>query len=164
MKFQKFVTRLRKGFSQLFHDILKTQLVLKGIITLEDWEDMKEHIQYDYVADNQFSELKQNEMINERLTIATTMDQFVGKYYSVEYIRRQILKQTDAEMKEIDDQIDKEKEAGIIMDPMEAEMMAAGGGMDMAAGQGEVVADDPAAGNAPAPGGIDPKDYKKGEF
>lgn len=164
VKFQKFVTRLRKGFSQLFHDILKTQLVLKGIITLEDWEDMKEHIQYDYVADNQFSELKQNEMINERLTIATTMDQFVGKYYSVEYIRRQILKQTDAEMKEIDDQIDKEKEAGIIMDPMEAEMMAAGGGMDMAAGQGEVVADDPAASGAPAPQGIDPKDYKKGEF
>jgi hypothetical protein len=163
VKFQKFVTRLRKNFSTLFNDILKTQLVLKGIITLEDWEDMKEHIQYDYVADNHFSELKQNEMINERLTIATTMDQFVGKFYSVEYIRRQVLRQTDAEMKEIDDQIEKEKEAGIIMDPMEAEMMA-NGGMDMEAGQGEVVADDPAAGNAPAPGGIDPKDYKKGEF
>ena len=160
MKFQKFVTRLRKNFSTLFNDILKTQLVLKGIITLEDWEDMKEHIQYDYVADNHFSELKQNEMINERLTIATTMDQFVGKFYSVEYIRRQVLRQTDAEIKEIDDQIEKEKEAGIIMDPMEAEMMA-NGGMDMEAGQGEVVADDPAAGNAPAPGGIDPKDYKK---
>ena len=163
VKFQKFVTRLRKNFSNLFNDILRTQLVLKGIITLEDWEDMKEHIQYDYVADNHFSELKQNEMINERLTIATTMDQFVGKFYSVEYIRRQVLKQTDAEIKEIDDQIEKEKEAGIIMDPMEAEMMA-NGGMDMEAGQGEVVADDPAAGNAPAPGGIDPKDYKKGEF
>ena len=163
VKFQKFVTRLRKNFSTLFNDILKTQLVLKGIITLEDWEDMKEHIQYDYVADNHFSELKQNEMINERLTIATTMDQFVCKFYSVEYIRRQVLKQTDAEIKEIDDQIEKEKEAGIIMDPMEAEMMA-NGGMDMEAGQGEVVADDPAAGNAPAPGGIDPKDYKKGEF
>ena len=163
VKFQKFVTRLRKNFSTLFNDILKTQLVLKGIITLEDWEDMKEHIQYDYVADNHFSELKQNEMINERLTIATTMDQFVGKFYSVEHIRRQVLRQTDAEIKEIDDQIEKEKEAGIIMDPMEAEMMA-NGGMDMEAGQGEVVADDPAAGNAPAPGGIDPKDYKKGEF
>ena len=92
VKFKKFVTRLRKNFSTLFNDILKTQLVLKGIITLEDWEDMKEHIQYDYVADNHFSELKQNEMINERLTIATTMDQFVGKFYSVEYIRRQVLR------------------------------------------------------------------------
>mgnify|MGYP002641228375 FL=1 len=163
VKFQKFVTRLRKNFSQLFHDILKTQLVLKGIITLEDWEDMKGHIQYDYVADNQFSELKQNEMINERLTIASTMDQFIGKFYSVEYIRRQVLKQTEQEMKEIDKQIEAEKEAGIIVDPMEAEMMAAGG-MDMAAGQGEVVADDPAASGAPAPQGIDPKDYKKGEF
>jgi len=164
VKFQKFVTRLRKNFSLLFHDILKTQLVLKGIITLEDWEDMKEHIQYDYVADNHFSELKQNEMLTERLNLASTMDVFIGKYYSVEYIRRQILKQTDAEMDEIDEQIEKEKEAGIIMDPMEAEMMAAGGGMDMAAGNGAIPADDPAAGGAPAPTGIDPKDYKKGEF
>lgn len=163
VKFQKFITRLRKNFSVLFHDILKTQLILKGVITLEDWEDMKEHIQYDFVADNHFSELKQNEMLTERLNLATTMDQFVGKYFSVEYIRRQVLRQTDSEIDEIDEQIDKEKEAGIIMDPMEQEMMM-GGGMDMAAGQGQIPADDVGSPAEPAPTGIDPRDYKKGEF
>ena len=163
VKFQKFVTRLRKNFSSLFQDILKTQLVLKGVITLEDWEDIKGHIQYDFVADNQFSELKENEMRNERLTLATTMDQFVGKYYSIEHIRRQVLKQTDAEIKEIDEQIEKEREAGLIVDPME-EAMGMEGGLDMGAGQGEIPADEIEGSGAPAPTGIDPKDYKKGEF
>ena len=128
VKFQKFVARLRKRFSELFTDLLKTQLVLKGIITLEEWEDMKEHIQYDYVADNYFTELKETEIRNERLTLVSSMDPFVGKYFSVEYIRRQVLKQTDREIAEIDKQIEDEMASGVIPDPNAAmdPAMAAG--------------------------------------
>ena len=108
VKFQKFVTRLRKKFSELFHDLLKTQLVLKGIITLEEWDDMSEHNQYDFIADNYISELKEKEILNESLALLQQMDQFAGKYFSLEYLRRQILRHTDSEMQEIDKQIEQE--------------------------------------------------------
>ena len=123
VKFQKFVARLRKRFSELFIDLLKTQLVLKGIMSIEEWEEMKEHIQFDYIADNYFTELKDIEIRNERMNEVNQMDPYVGKYFSIEHIRRQILKQTDVEMKEIDKQIEKEMEEGLISDPaMELEM------------------------------------------
>ena len=95
--------------------------MLKGVITLEEWEEMKEHVQFDYIADNYFSEMKEIEIHNERMNQVAAMDPFVGKYFSVEYMRRQVLKQTDKEIQEIDKQIDSEMEAGIIADPM-AEM------------------------------------------
>jgi hypothetical protein len=138
VKFQKFVSRLRKRFGELFTDLLKTQLVLKGIITLEEWEDMKEHVQYDYVADNYFAELKEIEIRNERMNQVASMDPFVGKYFSVEYMRRQVLKQTDKEIEEIDEQIADEMESGIIADPM-AEMDPAMAAGDAAAGAPEQV-------------------------
>jgi len=117
VKFQKFVARLRKRFSELFTDILKTQLVLKGIISIEEWDQIKEHIQYDYVADNYFTELKEIEITNERMNMVNTMDPFVGKYFSIEYIRRQVLKQTDRQILEIDEQIESEMQDGLIQDP-----------------------------------------------
>ena len=117
VKFQKFIARLRKRFSELFHDLLKTQLILKGVITIEEWEDMKEHIQYDYIADNYFTELKEIEIRNERMNQVNVMDPYVGKYFSVEYIRTQVLKQTAQEQKEIDKQIESEMESGVIPDP-----------------------------------------------
>jgi len=117
IKFTKFIGRLRKRFSNLFHDILKTQLILKGIITPEDWDDMEEHIQYDYLFDNHFNELKEIEMMNQRMLTVTSMDPFVGKYFSSEYIRKQVLKQTDQEYKEIDKQIKKDIKTGIALDP-----------------------------------------------
>ena len=106
------MTRLRKKFSELLHDLLKTQLILKGVISLEEWDDMSEHIQYDFIADNYFSELKEKEMLTERLNLVTAMDPFAGRYFSLEYIRRQVLRHTDAEMKEIDKQMEKEIEDG----------------------------------------------------
>jgi hypothetical protein len=121
VKFQKFIARLRKRFSELFTDLLKTQLILKGIISLEEWETMKNHVQFDFIADNYFTELKEIEIRNERMNQINVMDPYVGKYFSVEYMRRQVLKQTDVEIKEIDVQIASEMEAGIIADPM-AEM------------------------------------------
>ena len=117
LKFSKFVGRLRKRFSELFHDILETQLVLKGIITPEDWEDMEQHIQYDFLFDNHFNELKQIEMLKERLAVVEQMDPFVGKYFSVEYVRRQVLVQTDKEYKEMDKQIKKDIQSGVALSP-----------------------------------------------
>ena len=117
LKFTKFIGRLRKRFSELFHDILKTQLILKGVISPEDWDDMKEHIQYDYLFDNHFNELKNIEMLNQRMMTVTQMDPFVGKYFSVEHIRREVLLQTDTDFKEIDKQMKKEIASGLALDP-----------------------------------------------
>ena len=119
LKFTKFVGRLRKRFSYLFHDLLKTQLILKNIVTPEDWDILSEHIQYDYVYDNHFSELKEAELIQNRLNVLAIAEPYVGKYFSVDYIRRTILKQTDSEIVEIDEQIALEKESGIIPPPID---------------------------------------------
>jgi len=117
LKFAKFIGRLRKRFSELFHDILKTQLILKGVISPEDWDDMKEHIQYDYLFDNHFNELKELEMTTQRMALVTQMDMFVGKYFSIEHIRKHILQQTEKEYKEIDKQMRSEIDSGLSMDP-----------------------------------------------
>ena len=128
VKFSKFVGRLRKRFSGMFNDMLKTQLLLKNVITPEDWNVMSEHIQYDFLYDNHFAELKDAELMNERLTLAATAEPYVGKYYSQDYLRRKVLRQTDQEILEQDELIKKEIAAGVIADP--AEMM-----VDPATGQ-----------------------------
>jgi len=124
LKFSKFVGRMRKRFSNLFHDILKTQLILKNVITPEEWEYMSDHIQYDFLYDNHFAELKEAELMQERLGLIASADPYIGKYYSVDYIRRKVLRQTDSEIDEQDKIIAAEKEAGIIL-PTEQEMMLA---------------------------------------
>ena len=124
LKFTKFVGRMRKRFSNLFHDVLKTQLILKNVITPEEWETMSDHIQYDFLYDNHFAELKEAELMQERLGLLATADPYIGKYYSVDYIRRKILRQTDEELVEQDKLIKAEKAAGIIL-PTEQEMMLA---------------------------------------
>ena len=111
LKFTKFVGRLRKRFSNMFNDMLRTQLILKNIITPEDWEIMSEHIQYDFLYDNHFAELKDSELMNERLGMVSTAEPFVGKYFSQDYVRRKILRQTDEEILEQDKLIKKEIEA-----------------------------------------------------
>jgi len=117
LKFSKFVGRLRKRFAHIFTDILKTQLILKNIVTPEDWDVISEHIQYDFLYDNQFAELKETEMLNERLGSLATIEPFIGKYYSNEWVRKNVLRQTDSEIVEMDEQIEKEIEEGIIPDP-----------------------------------------------
>ena len=117
LKFTKFVGRLRKRFSAMFNDLLKTQLILKNIVSPEDWNVMSEHIQYDFLYDNHFSELKDAELMTERLNIAATAEPYIGKYYSQDYVRRKILRQTDEEIIEQDKLIKKEIAAGIIPDP-----------------------------------------------
>ena len=117
LKFAKFVGRLRKRFAYMFTDMLKTQLLLKNIVTPEDWKTISEHIQYDFLYDNQFAELKESELINERLGTLATIEPFIGKYYSNEWVRKNVLRQTDSEIIEMDEQIEKEIEEGIIPDP-----------------------------------------------
>jgi hypothetical protein len=118
LKFTKFVGRLRKRFSRMFSDMLKTQCLLKNLVSPEDWAQMEEHIQYDFLYDNHFSELKEAELMTERLNIAATAEPYVGKYYSQDYVRRKFLRQTDEEIIEQDKLIAKEIEQGIIPDPM----------------------------------------------
>jgi hypothetical protein len=117
LKFTKFVARLRKRFSSLFNDILKTQLVLKGVITIEDWSKIKEHIQYDYLKDGYFSELKNAELLKERLSLANDISPYIGKYFSVDYVRKYVLRQSDEDIIEIDNQIANEIKQGIIASP-----------------------------------------------
>ena len=82
VKFSKFVGRLRKRFAQMFNDILRSQLILKNVVTPEDWDMMVEHIQYDFLYDNHFSELKEAELVTERLNLVATAEPYIGKYYS----------------------------------------------------------------------------------
>ena len=123
LKFTKFVGKLRKKFSEMFQDILKTQLILKGVITPEDWDDMKEHIQYDYLYDNHFTELKNIEMLNEKINVITAMEPFMGRYFSTEYVRTNILGQSEVEKKELDDQMKDDISSGKIIDPLEMTAM-----------------------------------------
>jgi hypothetical protein len=135
LKFAKFVGRLRKRFASMFNDMLKTQLILKNIVSPEDWDQISDHIQYDFIYDNQFAELKESELMTERLGILATIEPYIGKYYSSDYVRRKVLRQTDSEILEIDDQIEKEIAAGIIpdpnaIDPITGEPLPQGGGQN----------------------------------
>ena len=117
LKFSKFVGRLRKRFSKMFNDILRTQLLLKNVVSIEDWEVMEDHIQYDFLYDNHFTELKEAELLTNRISILASLEPYIGKYYSTEYVRKKVLRQTDTEIIEIDDQIKDEIEKGILPDP-----------------------------------------------
>ena len=123
LKFTKFVGKLRKKFSEMFNDILKTQLILKGVITPEDWDDMKEHIQYDYLYDNHFTELKNIEMLNEKLNVINAMEPYMGRYFSTEYVRTNILGQSEVEKEELDIQMKDDISSGKIIDPLDAVAM-----------------------------------------
>ena len=117
LKFTKFVGRLRKRFSGVFNDMLKTQLILKNVIAPEDWNDLEDHIQYDFLYDNHFSDLKKNELLNEQLGVVASMEPYMGKYFSNHYVRTKVLKQTEDDIKEIDKEIEKEIKDGSLMDP-----------------------------------------------
>jgi hypothetical protein len=131
LKFSKFVGRLRKRFANMFTDFLRTQLILKNIIAPEDWDEISDHIQYDFLYDNQFAELKETELLEGRLGILAQIEPYIGKYYSQEWVRSKVLRQTETEMKEEDKKIEKEIADGTIpdpsmIDPITGEMMAPG--------------------------------------
>jgi len=123
LRFNKFVGRLRKRFSNMFLDMLKTQLLLKNVIAAEDWPSVSEHIQFDYIYDNHFAELKEAELFQNRMGNLAQAEPYVGKYFSQDYLRRKILRQTDDEIVEQNKLIDKEIKAGLYMDPAAAQAM-----------------------------------------
>ena len=129
LMFSKFVGRLRKRFSRLFLDLLKTQLILKNIVTPEDWEKMAEHIQFDYLYDNHFAELKETELMNERLNVMVAIEPYIGTYYSRDYVKRKILRQTDEEIEEMQQEMEEENEAGIGV-PLETQNQMMQGAID----------------------------------
>jgi hypothetical protein len=110
VKFKKFIDRLRKRFSDLFMQALKTQLLLKKVITKQDWDLWKESIVFNFIEDNYFAELKESEMIAERFEMLTSVEEYAGKYVSQEWIRKNILRQTDDDIEEIEAQIKQESE------------------------------------------------------
>ena len=164
LKFAKFVGRLRKRFANMFNDMLKTQLILKNIVTPEDWEQMEDHIQYDFLYDNQFAELKESEMIQGRLGNLAQIEPYIGKYYSTEFVRKRILRQTDQEIEEIDMQIEDEIQKGIIPNPAETDPITGeplpqegdGGG-----GNGQDLGDVPQDPDLEAQGQITDAEYQK---
>ena len=108
LKFTKFVQRLRKKFTPLFTDILKTQLVLKGVITLEDWDNMSQHIQYDFMQDGYFAELKKSELLREQLDQLGTIDSYIGTFFSKRWVQKNVLQMTDHEIDDMQKDINKE--------------------------------------------------------
>jgi len=112
VKFLKFIIRLRNKFSQIFDLALEKQLVLKGVCTKEEWNDFKENIYYDYIKDNNFTELRDAELLTTRVQTLAAVDPYVGRYYSAEWVRRNILQQTEDEIESIDKQIKQESENG----------------------------------------------------
>ncbi len=142
VKFSKFVARLRKRFAGIFSDLLKTQLILKNVITPDDWESIKDNIQYDFLYDNHFTELKETELWQERLNLLAQAEPYIGKYYSQETVRSKILRQTDGEIKEEDEKIEKEIKDGVIPDPSTIDPIT---GEPLPAPSGEPMADEGAA-------------------
>ena len=141
LKFSKWVGRLRKRFSKIFLDMLRTQLLLKNVVTTEDWEIMSEHIQFDFIYDNHFAELKDKELMEGRLGLLGMVEPYVGRYYSTEYVRRNVLRQRDQEIVEIDEQIEGEIAKGVIPDPNQQMLeleMGAYGAEDPAVAMGEL--------------------------
>ena len=116
VKFQKFIDRLRTKFNELFKTLLKTQCLLKGIMTEDDWDEIDQSVNFEYAKDNHFAELKEYELLNERMTVLRDVNDYIGKYYSVDWVRKNILRQSDKEIKELDKEIAQEREAGIITD------------------------------------------------
>jgi hypothetical protein len=108
LKFTKFVQRLRKKFTPLFTDILKTQLILKGVITLEDWKRMQQHIQYDFLQDGHFAELKRAELLEDRINALGSIESYIGTFFSKEWVQKNVLNLTDHEIEDMQVQINKE--------------------------------------------------------
>ena len=161
LKFAKFVGRLRKRFANMFNDMLKTQLILKNIVTPEDWEKMEDHIQYDFLYDNQFAELKESEMIQGRLGNLAQIEPYIGKYYSTEFVRKRILRQTDQEIEEIDMQIEDEIQKGIIPNPAETDPITGEPLPQEGGGNGQDLGDVPQDPDLEAQGQITDAEYQK---
>jgi hypothetical protein len=119
LKFQKFIGRSRMRFSSLFDKIMEKQLVLKGIMTLEEWGEIKDHVRYDFMEDNHFTELKENEIMTERVNMLNNVDPYMGRYFSQRWAKKNVLRMTDEDIEKMDEEIAEEQEAGDIHQDLE---------------------------------------------
>lgn len=113
LKFSKFVDRLRNKFAELFDQALRVQCVLKGICTNEEWDAFKEQIFFDFIQDNNFTEMKDAELMKERLGLLMQIDPYTGRYYSQSWVQRNVLRMTDDDIKQMQEEIDEEKSMGL---------------------------------------------------
>jgi len=113
LKFTKFVQRLRKKFTPLFTDMLKTQLILKGVITVEDWKKMSQHIQYDFLQDGHFAELKKAELMEDKINALGNIESYIGTFFSKQWVQKNVLNFTDHEIEEMQSQINKESDSEV---------------------------------------------------
>jgi hypothetical protein len=134
LRFGKFIVRLRSKFNSLFLKCLERQLVLKGVVTIEDWELLRDKIKFDYSKDNYFSELKDNEILQQRINAAQSIDQFVGKYYSQEWVRKNVLKQSEDDIEELDEQMAMEQEKAMADQQAQMDQLAQPVGQDQSTG------------------------------
>jgi hypothetical protein len=132
LRFGKFIHRLRTKFNDLFLKIMERQLVLKGIVTIEDWEILKSQFKFDYAKDSYFTELKDNEILTNRVQLVQNMGDMIGRYYSNNWVRKNILKQTEDDIEEMDEQIEEE-----MAEQQEQMGMEGGGPMDQQGGGGQ---------------------------
>jgi len=121
VKFSKFITRLRNKFSQVFDNALKIQLVMKGICSLEEWQDFQEQIYYDYLKDNNFTELKEAELLRERIGLLNVVDPYIGRYYSINWVKKNVLQMSNDEVEQMEKEIEDEQESGISFGQTEAD-------------------------------------------
>ena len=124
VKFSKFITRLRNKFSRIFDDALRVQLALKGICTTEEWDEFKESVYYDFKKDNNFVEMREAELIRERVLTATQLDPFIGKYYSSKWVKKNVLRMTDEEIEEMEKEIEEEGSQPVLADGQETSAQA----------------------------------------
>ena len=117
VKFFKFIERLRMKFSELFLELLRVQLILKGIMKESEWQDIEGKLRFEFIKDSHFSELKENEILKERLLSCRDAEDFVGKYFSREWVRKHVLRQTEDDIEQIDKQIEEEQASGAIAPP-----------------------------------------------
>jgi hypothetical protein len=125
VKFYKFVERLRLRFTSLLLDLIKTQVILKGIMTEDEWNKIQQDVAFKFNKDSYFNELKENDILRDRLDMLNNLAGVVGRYYSEEYIRKNILKQTDEEIIEINAQIAKEQQEALIKSVEQQQQMLA---------------------------------------
>jgi hypothetical protein len=124
IKFSRFIERLRNRFSGLLDELMKRQLALKGIASVEEWEEIKEDIHYDWMEDNNFAELKEADLTTSRVTLLNSMIPFVGTYYSMQWVRKNILKLTEDEIKQMQEEIGSEREEMIAIAQLDADKQA----------------------------------------
>ena len=124
VKFNKFINRLRNKFSRIFDDALRVQLALKGICTTEEWDEFKESIYYDFKKDNNFVEMREAELIRERVLTATQLDPFIGKYYSSKWVKKNVLRMTDEDIEEMEKEIEEESSQPVLADGEETSAQA----------------------------------------